>query len=519
VKPGIIGVARAMKVCPRCHLEYHDDDHDVCVMDGTPLEVATDPRIGKLVLGRYVIDAQLGAGGMATVYRAHESTTGRQVAVKVMHANLARDRDLRERFRREARIAAALVHENIVEIFDAGETEDHEPVIVMALLAGRTLREVVAKGPMPLGLVVALGVQIARALARAHDLGVVHRDLKPENVFVVDEGGRRTAKLVDFGIARARHETRLTAAGTMVGTPAYLAPERIKGRENDPSSDLYSFGIVLYEMITGALPFQCASLPAFVIAHLDTPAPSPMARVAACPKPLDSLVLRLLAKDPSDRPVDAHSVVRDLETIRFLVGPAPIDRDSAPPQPPRPSRASQAVTLERWERRALLLEQMLRRAFRQGDAPTELVRTLDDLRDAVVELETLRKERLSGQQTIDDADASAREAGERLGHAVHELGVDLSEAREALGRLRAELDARDAQVKDLEFQIDVLRKKLDESQNEAHAQRATAQEALAASGARIESLRRAIGQHSRLLLGALREHPDNRELVEELERA
>jgi serine/threonine-protein kinase len=508
-----------MKICPRCHLEYHDDDHDVCVMDGTKLEAATDPRIGKLVLGRYVIDGQLGAGGMATVYRAHESTTGRAVAVKVMHANLARDRDLRERFRREARIAAALVHENIVEIFDAGETEDHEPVIVMALLVGHTLREVIAKGPMPLGLAVALGVQIARALARAHDLGVVHRDLKPENVFVVDESGRRTAKLVDFGIARARHESRLTAAGMMVGTPAYLAPERIKGRENDPASDLYSFGVVLYEMITGQLPFQCTSLPAYVIAHLDTPPPSPAAAVPSCPKPLESLVLRLLAKDPADRPVDAHSVGRDLETIRFLVGPVPAARDSAPPSPPRPVRASQAVTLERWERRALLLEQMLRRAFRQDDAPSELVRTLDDLRDAVVELEVLRKARLARQQTIDDVDASAREARERLGHAVHELGVDLSKAREDLARLKAELEARDAQVKDLEFQIDVLRKKLDESQDEAHAQRASAQDELASSGTRIEALRRAIGQQSRLLLGALRDHPDNRELVEELERA
>jgi serine/threonine-protein kinase len=230
-------------------------------------------------------------------------------------------------------------------------------------------------------------------------------------------------------------------------------------------------------------------------------------------------VLRLLAKDPADRPVDAHSVGRDLETIRFLVGPVPAARDSAPPSPPRPVRASQAVTLERWERRALLLEQMLRRAFRQDDAPSELVRTLDDLRDAVVELEVLRKARLARQQTIDDVDASAREARERLGHAVHELGVDLSKAREDLARLKAELEARDAQVKDLEFQIDVLRKKLDESQDEAHAQRASAQDELASSGTRMEALRRAIGQQSRLLLGALRDHPDNRELVEELERA
>jgi len=511
-----------MKICPRCHLEYRDDERSVCVMDGASLEDTADPRIGRLMLGRYVIDAPLGAGGMAAVYRAHEGTTGRQVALKVMHAELARDSDLRERFRREAKTAAALAHENIVEIYDAGESEDGEPVIVMALLAGETLRDLVARGPLPPALVVSLGAQIARGLARAHDLGVVHRDLKPENVFVVRQAGRHVAKLVDFGIARARHESRLTAAGAMVGTPAYLAPERIKGHENEPSSDLYSLGIVLFEMITGHLPFQCDPLPGYVAAHLDTPAPSPAPIAPGCPRPLDSLVLRLLAKEMSDRPVDAHQVVRELDTIRYLVGPPPqTDPELDTAEPPielRSPRPSQAITLERWERRALLLEQMLRRAYPESEPPRELVRTLDDLRDAVVELDGLRRGRLARQRTIDDVDAEARAARERLGHAVHELGVDLSRAREEIQRLRAEAEVREAQVKDLEFQLNVLRKNLDDTEKSSDARRAGAQDELSSTGARIDELRRTIGDRGRVLLEALREHPDNQDLVAELER-
>jgi serine/threonine-protein kinase len=512
-----------MKVCPHCHLEYHDEDRTHCVMDGTPLEVAADPRIGRLLLGRYLLDAQLGAGGMATVYRAHETTSGRAVAVKVMHEHLATDADLRERFRREAKNAAALAHENIVEIYDSGETDEGEPFIVMALLHGETLRALITRGPLVPSLVVSLGMQIARGLARAHDLGIVHRDLKPENVFVVTEGGRHVAKLVDFGIARARYETRLTAAGALVGTPAYLAPERIKGRENEPSSDLYSLGIVIFEMITGHLPFISESLPGYVLAHLDTPAPSPAATVPSCPRPLDSLVLRLLAKDMRERPVDAHQVVRELETIRHLVGPPPGATDPGEPpialtSPVIRGPAAPSITLERWERRALLLEQMMRRAYPEGEPPKELVETLDELRDGVVQLDRLRRGRMQKQRTIDDIDADAKVARERLGHAVHELGVDLSRAREELQRLRAEADAHEVQVKDLEFQLAELRKQLDDSDKAADTRRSGAQEDLSTSGAQIEQLRRQVGEAGRKLIDALRDHPDNKELVEEIER-
>jgi serine/threonine-protein kinase len=503
-----------MKTCPRCHLEYHDDENTHCIIDGVALLEAEDPRIGRLLLGHYLVEGKLGAGGMATVYRAHETSSGRAVAVKVMHAHLCSDPDLRERFRREAKNASALTHENIVEVYEAGETLEGEPFLIMALLEGDTLRSLLAQGSLFPSLVVALGIQLARGLARAHDLGIVHRDLKPENIFLVEDDGAFKAKLVDFGIARARTDSRLTAAGMLVGTPAYLAPERIHGQENDPSSDLYSLGVVLFEMITGRLPFLSESLPGFLFAHMETPPPSPVSINPACPRPLDSLILRLLAKEVQQRPVDAHQVVRELETIRFMVGAPPrLPRSIAPARPSMPS-----FTFERWSRRALLLEQMLQRAFPEGDAPPALVSTLDDLRDAVDALNRLKPERQARSRTLEDLGADARASREQLGHAVHELGVDLSTAREELQRLRAEADAREALVKDLEFQLASLREKLAEAEARTDARRHVAREGLAESGAQLQALKRVIGEKGKALADALRNHPANRELARELEQ-
>lgn len=503
-----------MKSCPRCHLEYHDETETHCIIDGAKLEDATDPHVGSLLLGHYQVECKLGAGGMATVYRAHETSSGRAVAVKVMHAHLCSDTDLRERFRREAKNAAALTHENIVEVYEAGETDAGEPFLIMALLEGVTLRDLLAEGPLLPSLVVLLGIQLARGLARAHDLGIIHRDVKPENIFLVEERGNFVAKLVDFGIARARTESRLTAAGMLVGTPAYLAPERIHGKENEPSSDLYSLGVVLFEMITGRLPFQSDTLPGYLFAHMEASPPAPTSLNPSCPRPLESLILRLLAKEVPQRPVDAHQVVRELETIRYMVG--------APPrrvQSTTSTRVSMpSFTFERWSRRALLLEQMLQRAFPEGDAPPDLVRTLDDLRDAIDELNRLKPGRQARSRTLDDLGADAKAAREQLGHAVHELGVDLSQAREELQRLRTEVETREALVKDIEFQLAALRQKLSETEQRTEERRVVARQELADSGARLEQLKRTIGESGKKLADALRNHPDNREIAMELEQ-
>ncbi|MCC6646605.1 MAG: protein kinase, partial [Polyangiaceae bacterium] len=172
-----------MKSCPQCNLRYPDES-TFCFVDGASLTSVADPRIGTTVGGRYVIEAVLGEGGMATVYRARHKLVDRLCAVKIMNPALARDKVVRERFRREAKQAQKLAHPNIIEIFDHGDTDDGTAFLVMELLLGESLADVVARGKVPLARAVPLMIQIARALARAHDFEVVHRDLKPENMFV-----------------------------------------------------------------------------------------------------------------------------------------------------------------------------------------------------------------------------------------------------------------------------------------------------------------------------------------------
>ncbi len=515
-----------MKLCPKCQLEYRDDARSRCLVDGAMLVEIDDPRVGRLIAGRYAVESTLGLGGMATVYRGDEIASGRPVAIKIMHQALVGEADLRERFRREARTAAAIAHENVVEVLDAGETEDGHPFLVMELLEGETLRAMVRRGPLPVPQVLALGAQIARGLARAHDLGIVHRDLKPENVFVVKRDGGLVAKLVDFGIAHAREDKRLTVAGTLLGTPHYLAPERVNGRECDPSSDLYALGVVLFEMVTGQLPFESESLQGFLFHHLESEPARPSTLAPQCPRALESLILRLLAKTKKERPVDGHQVVRELEGMRSALLPRV---SLAPPtlpaggiaspvlSPPAPQRSSAtSMGFDRWARRALILEEMVRRAY-AGRPPPELTRAIEGLKDEVVRLDALRGARHVQQAKLDAIAGRSRDARERLGRAMHSLGRDLSEAREALEQLRSELGRRELEVADLDYQIQVLRTNLDDTEGQAESERADAERTLTETGREIESLRREMGDAARVVVSALRDLPGGESLLEDLD--
>ena len=341
---------------------------------------------------------------------------------------------------------------------------------------------------------------------------MIHRDLKPENVFVCPRGGGEIAKLVDFGIARARHESRLTAAGSLIGTPAYIAPERVRGHENDPSSDLYSLGVVFFEMITGRLPFLSNDIPGFLLQHLEETPPSPGSLAPTCTTMLESLILRLLEKEPGRRPVDAHQVVRELEAMAASLGRvARADLGPTLPPEPRPS-LSAPVTLERWEQRTIMLEQMLLRAYPEG-APRALMTSLDDLRDTVVRLDGLRRTASVRQRERDIVQERLPEVRGRLGHAVHALGADLSTEREALRKLRLEVEEREAKVADLEMQIAELRAHLTEEETKADTFGAAAEQELASMGVEIERLRLSAAETTRSLLTVLRTHPACASLV------
>ncbi len=432
-----------MKVCPTCGLKY-PDENDRCFVDKALLEHLPDERIGSLLKGRYQIEAPLGEGGMALVYRARNVLVEREVAVKVMNTALKGDLALKERFRREAKNAAAVAHPNIIEIFDHGETDDGVPFLVMEILEGAPLDQLIERGPMPAGTVAALGVQIARGLARAHDFGVLHRDLKPENIFICrsPDGQLDHPKLLDFGIARSLHDSRLTSAGQIFGTPQYMAPERVTSIDAGPESDLYALGVIFFEMVTGRLPFESDDIPGFFIKHMQEAPPRPSQLVPSIPRRLEELILALLEKKPEDRPVDAHAVTNALASL------VPQGMQSA--LPPHPAHAQTRIaavaptlpptTLERWAGRTALFEQMLQRAYPAGNAPPVQVQALAEIRTILARTHELRSAGLKEQRKLETMESNARDGRMRLGHAVHTLAEDLSNTRTAARDARREVE-------------------------------------------------------------------------------
>ena len=270
------------------------------------------------MLGRYRIDTRIGEGAMAEVFRAHDTGIDRVVAIKALKAEFRRDPEIARRFLREATAAGTLSHANIATIYDVGEA-DGVAYIAMELVAGRPLDEVLkGQGRMPYERVLALGVQMADALAYAHARGIVHRDVKPSNILLSEDG--LTAKLLDFGVARIGESDQLvrTQVGQMIGTPRYMSPEQALGLPVDHRSDLFSLGIVLYEMVTGKPAFAGAGLATLVL-QIAQSQPDPVERSAAdCPKGLRFIIEKLLAKKPEQRFASGEQLVaalrRELET-------------------------------------------------------------------------------------------------------------------------------------------------------------------------------------------------------------
>src|ERR687897_880711 len=278
---------------------------------------AGDHLIDSLFDGRYLIVRKLGSGGMANVYLAHDQELGRRVAIKILDDRHAADEQFVERFRREAQNAAGLSHPSIVSIYDRGEAEGTY-YIAMEYVEGRTLKELlVARGPSPLGIAIDYTRQILSALRFAHRNGIVHRDIKPHNVIVDGEG---RVKVTDFGIARAGAASQMTEAGSIIGTAQYLSPEQARGAPVDQTSDLYSTGIVLYELLTGSVPFTGETPVEIAMKHLSQAPIPPSTHRPEVPRDLDYVVLRALAKDPADRYHSAEEMDSDLERIGRGIG-------------------------------------------------------------------------------------------------------------------------------------------------------------------------------------------------------
>src|SRR5215218_8568697 len=305
--------------------------------------------IGEVIGGRYELEELVGRGGMSNVYRAHDRLLERTVALKLLHDRYSDDDEYVERFRREARAAARLSHPNIVTVIDRGEQEGRQ-YIVFEHVAGENLKEVVRnRGALPIKQAIELVLQVARALSFAHEHGLVHRDVKPQNVLLNGDG---RAKVTDFGIARTLDVDGVTITGTVLGTSHYISPEQARGEQVDAQSDVYSLGAVLYELLTGEVPFPGDNFVAVAMRHIREEPPSVLEQRPEVSVRLAAAAERALEKDPEKRFGSMHAFVEELQACLAALGeegenePTMIVRP--PPAPVRePHRGTRQTQLPR----------------------------------------------------------------------------------------------------------------------------------------------------------------------------
>jgi serine/threonine protein kinase len=324
-----------MLQCPRCGRQFPDEVH-VCPDDFTPLQadvtiadIPIDPLIGRVFDGKYRLEERLGGGGMGTVYRATHLLIERAVAVKVLSQRFVGDETAQQRFRREARASGRMAHPNAVMVNDFGATDDGWLYIVMELLEGQTLRDLLAReAPLDPARAVSIILQACAAVGAAHEAGLIHRDLKPPNIFIEQRPNLpAVVKVLDFGVAKFAVEEHdedyktLTQVGAIIGTPRYMSPEQCSGAAPlAPSSDVYSLGIILYEMLTGSVPFSAETPLAVALKQVSEPPRPPREIVASTPVELERVVLHALAKNPADRPSDANELRRELQATAEGLG-------------------------------------------------------------------------------------------------------------------------------------------------------------------------------------------------------
>ncbi len=313
-----------MLFCPTCGIHYRSDIQ-VCPVDRTPLQqefTNSDPLIGQTLDGKYRVEERLDAGGMGTVYRGRHLLLDRAVAIKVLKPRFLDDEAARIQFQHEARAAARLHHLNAVEVTDFGQTSERRGYIVMELLEGRTLREILGKeAPMETARAVSIMLQASAAVAAAHEAGIIHRDLKPANILVTPSADVPSiVKVLDFGIAQLAADplegdedpATSSEGGATVGTPRYMSPEQYNGLELTPAADVYSLGVILYEMLAGMVPFSGPTRHAIARKHASDPPRLPREIVATIPKDVERVVLHALEKQPQDRPPNATEFRNEL---------------------------------------------------------------------------------------------------------------------------------------------------------------------------------------------------------------
>jgi serine/threonine protein kinase len=548
-----------MKLCPRCS-EFYANEATFCPADGTALKKTNDPYLGRTIAARYRLIKRLGTGGMSSVYLARHVMIDRLSAIKILRQDLSLNPIHRERFLREARAVNRINHRNIVEITDVGEM-DGVAYLVMEYVDGQSLHEELKRGALPWVRAAKVGMQISGALARAHQMGVVHRDLKPENIILVrGDDPADFVKLTDFGIAKIIDAPALTFSEQLFGTPGYIAPEAVEGLPVDRRSDLYSLGVLIYEMLTGKLPYDARGADLLTMPLRAAPIP-PGQRVVGLPPELESLILGLLARKPKDRPQDAFAVYDALADLLRREGfstssnlpppylsAAPLARDESPTLVDAPlisvsidvapasrltanlGKVQTSEITSRWSTALVELETSIERARRRGGAYREraerATELLETARGMIVRIEKTSRTAADHQAKVNRLEAKGREFRTNLGRAIDELVRDrsrerahataLSARREALvegtragadaratdalvwetAALAAEADRARAREKDLTFQIDALQAELDVQNTDLEAELGLAAGALEGS---LAALRRLTSEFVRAL--------------------
>jgi serine/threonine-protein kinase len=320
-----------MKACPACNTRY-DDNTTYCVKDGSAVVPdvlpANQSMIGQLIGDRYKVIRKIGEGGMGEVYLAEHIHIEKRVALKLLRAEVLSNQEAVSRFRIEARSASSIGHDNIIQIDDFGTLPDGRVYMAMEFLQGAPLNEMIAREPLPLPTALDILIQTGKGLAAAHAKNITHRDMKPENVYVTQKEGRPVPKILDFGIAKVSGgdtSQNLTVAGTIFGTPFYMAPEQAMGGKMDHRVDIYAMGIIMYEVFTGTVPFKAETFMGILTQHI-TQAPVPPAQQAAqngriCPPELEAIILKAIQKEPAQRYQSMGEMVNALiEFYRFAVG-------------------------------------------------------------------------------------------------------------------------------------------------------------------------------------------------------
>jgi serine/threonine-protein kinase len=388
-----------------------------------------DPALGKVIAGRYRLEARIGEGGMGIVYRARHVLIDRVVAVKLIRPDLRGETHLRAWMLREARAANRVDHAHIIDIHDIGETDEGELYLVMEYLVGTPLSSELARGPVPLGRGLDILEQMGAALTRAHDLGVVHRDLKSDNILLTQRGGRKDfVKILDFGLAALAHDPRLAPKGAVFGTPEYMSPEQARGEQAGPHSDLYALGVLFFEMLTGQLPFRASDRETLLEMQRTAPAPRPSGLKKDCHPVAERIVLKLLEKDPRKRYRDGHHLLEELKALQRSQPNTSWEKEggeSAPvvaPLPPPP----RSPMVGEWGTRAGLFARMVSRAYPSSNAPPEITQALTALWDVAAKANHLEGEVASHTRKLEALERRGRALRAEIGRKVEELAQEES---------------------------------------------------------------------------------------------